>query len=393
MTALRETTRGAAATAAALVVMGLLAVCALACLHAPVNWPFAAVVLSAAFGGSASLTGSVEAGSVAANLAGTIDVMPLGITGAGALAFCVVFLRSWPGRLSALVPRAAGAAVVLAAGLAALAVAGDAAVTVPLPVGRAGGGVREALLTVRPDPTSTVLGGLVWLAVLVAVAAALSRLPYRRTVGTAVVVAPAAFVLAGLLVTVAAGIWRPAAAAAALLFGPNALLAALLTSFGAAPPTAVSPAGTTVPGAAGQAGWLLHDTAGSTAVRVAVVLAFVLLCAVALAAVPPEPGGSRRQRAGMRALVSGVALAVVLAGMATVAAGSLDLGLSVFVFQVRILSLTLPAATGWALLAGALCGGLAGFAGSLVADARRPSAEAGPGPAPVTVREHATERG
>jgi hypothetical protein len=370
MTNLREILRGAAAPVAAFALMGLLAAGALAWLDAPVTWSFIATVLAAAAGGPASLTGSLDTGGTTAVVHGTVGVLPLGVAAPGAVVFCVVLLGSLraPARTVAL--RAAGAAVAMAAVLVAVLAAGDGTVRTVVPVGNTGT-MRESLLVVRPDAGATVLGGLLAFAVLAGFCVLLVLLPYRRTVARVALLGPVVPAVIGLVVALAVAAQRPGVAGVAVLFGANAVLVAVLAGFGAPPPDALGgPLATPLRSNAGGHDWLLGGAVGPLAVRLAALAAFVLLCAALLAMVPPGPGGSRWRRAGLRGLAAGATLAVVLAGMSAAGAGSLELGVAVLVFDAQVLGLHLAPAIGWALLAGAVSGGLAGLVGSLVADAR-----------------------
>jgi len=157
----------------------------------------------------------------------------------------------------------------------------------------------------------------------------------------------------------------------AVLFGADAVLAAVLSGFGAGPPAVLGgPLATKLRGGDGGHAWLLGDSAGPVAVRMAALAAFLVLGAALLATVRPDAGTGRRPRAATRAAVAGGTLAVVLAATTAAAAGAVRLGVTVLFFDAQVLSLRVAPAVGWALLAGAVAGGLAGLVGSLVADVR-----------------------
>jgi len=406
MDILRNLGRGAAAALAAFAVMGSLAVVALSRLETPVTWSLVAAVLATAVGGSATLTGSLDTGLVPIALEGTIDVLPLGLSGPGALVFCAILAgpvraartvttngraaRTVPasGRAARTVPasgraartvatngraerpgpsagtasavRTAGAAVAAGAVLAAVVNAGSARVDLALPLGAA----PATGLVVRPDTSSTLTGGLLAVVLLGAGCGLVSRLRCRRAVAAVPLAAVGALVVVGLVVAVLLVPRNAALAGVALLFGANAVLMALLGGFGAPSTSLPSPLQT----AAGDHGWLL-GSAGPIAVRLVALGVLIVACAAPLAFAAPV-GGDRWHRAGLRAVVSGSVLAVVLAALTVVSAGSLALGVSVVVFRTQVLALHVGPAVGWALLAGAVAGGAAGFVGSLLADVR-----------------------
>jgi len=387
--------RGVVAAFAAFAVMALLAAGALAWLGAPVNWSFIATVLAAAMGGPASLTGSVDAGRMTAAVDGTVGVLPLGLAAPGALVFCAVLAGPARTTLRAVAVRAAGAAVATAAVLVAVLAAGDGRLRIALPVGNTGT-VRETLLVVRPDAGAAVLGGLIAFVVLVGFCVLRVLRPVGRIVARIALLGMIVPTLIGLVAALVVAAQRPPVAGVAVLFGANAVLVAVLTGFGAAPPAVLSgPVMTRLHGGHGGENWLLGGTAGSVAVRFAALVAFILLCAAVLAAVPPGPGTGRWQRAGLRSAAAGVTLTVVLAGMSAAGAGSVGLGVSVLFLNAQVLGLQVAPAVGWALLAGTVSGGLAGLVGSLVADARATPAAAPVEPAPQPLpraRDGAGER-
>ncbi|MEV6851383.1 hypothetical protein [Actinoplanes sp. NPDC051411] len=374
------------ATIAAFAVMGLLAAGALAALGAPVNWPFIATAVAAALGGPASLTGSLATGRVTASVHGTVGVLPLGLAVPAAVVFCVVLAGSARTPVRAVAVRAAGAAVTTTAVLVAVLAAGDGTLRIALPAGK-------TLLAVRPDAGATVLGAVFAFVLLAGFCALLALVPHGRIVaGIALLGTIVPTVIALVAALVAAG-HRPAVAGVALLFGVNAVLVAVLSGFGAAPPALTGPMTTRLHDSAGGQAWLLGDSAGPVAVRLGALAAFILLGAAVLAMVPPGAGGDRWRRAGRRAAVAGATLAAVLAGMSAAGGGSLELGLAVLFFNAPVLGLHVAPAVGWALLAGALSGGLAGLVGSLVADARARGLSRSPVEPTLPAWDEASERG
>ena len=366
MNTLRNALRGAAAVLAATVVTAGLAAAAIALLDLPFS--LLPAVLVAAVGGPASLTSSIDTGFLPVALQGTVDVVPLGIAGPGAVVFAVVLLGSLRTPLRALAVRTAGAAGTAVVVLAVLSTAKSTSIDIPLPLD----GTplpTEAQLVIQPDGGSAVFTGLLALLVLAAGCALLTRLPYRRTVAATALAGPVVLIAVGLAVAAVVATRQPALAGVALLFGANAVLLAVLAAFGASSLTSVGgPLAQVLDSVAGRDVWLLGGVAPGP-LRVAGVLMFVLVCTVALTLVTPEVG-NRWRRAGGQALVAGTVLAVVLAVTAMIGAGSLDLGVSLAVFRTPLLALRFEPAVGWALLAGVVTGGLAGLAGSLTADVR-----------------------
>jgi hypothetical protein len=391
--------RGAVAAVAAFGVMVLLAAGALAWLGAPVNWPFIATAVAAAVGGPASLTGSLDAGRVTAAVHGTVGVLPLGLAVPAAVVFGAVLVGSLRTSVRAVAVRAAGAAVTTAAVLVAVLAAGDGTLRIALPAGNTPT-VRETLLVVRPDAGAAILGALLTFALLVGFCVLLVVVPHGRIVAGIAMLGMIVPTIIGLVAALIVAGHQPAVAGVAVFFGVNAVLVAVLSGFGASPPVLTGPMTTRLHGSAGGQAWLLGDTAGSVAVRLVALAAFILLGAVLLAAVPPGSGGGRWRRAGLRSAVAGATLAVVLAGMSAAGGGSLELGLAVLFFNSPVFGLHVASAVGWALLAGAVSGGLAGLVGSLMADARARgvsgslAAPVEPAPQPVpSAWDRASERG
>jgi hypothetical protein len=216
---------------------------------------------------------------------------------------------------------------------------------------------------IRPETGDTMLGGLVALVALIGGCALLTVLPHRRVLVTAASAGPAVLVGAGLVLAAVAATQRPPAAGLAILYGPNLVLVALLAVFGAPSPLVLG----------GPLAARLSEHTGSppgTGPGALVLVLFVLVTAGLLATAPPGGDGSRLRRAGLRALIAGTVLAAVLAALSQAAGGELELGVQVLVFNVDVLAVTLAPAMGWAALAGAAGGGLAGFVGSLLADIR-----------------------
>jgi len=463
MTYVREILRGAAAVLAAFVVMGALTAAVLSLIGTSVTWPFIAAVLAAALGGSVSAAGSLDTGQLPAIMQGTVGIVPLGVALPGAVVFCVMLLGAAERSVRPLTLRAAGATATAGAFLAAVLTAGEATVRVSLPTGTTGT-MREALLVLRPDAASTVVGGSVALIALTGFCALLALLPSQPVMAQtaapprwgvpaekapagphqhvkaeaaaagperdgpaqAVSTGPARRVVArvasagsvrrvlarvalagaigpvavALVVAALVSTQRPEGAGVAVLFGVNAVLAAVLAGSGPSPIALGGPLSPPLQTAAGRHDWLVGGAAGPVAIRLAALAVLVLLCASLLATVRPGPGDSRWRRAGLRGLVAGATLALVLAAMAAAGAGELQLSVAVLRFRVPVLDLHLAAGAAAALLAGAVSGGLAGVLGSVVADAwaRFPKAAAGPGPAAApqplpSGRQRTSERG
>ncbi|WP_328471060.1 hypothetical protein OHA21_06250 [Actinoplanes sp. NBC_00393] len=345
--------RGAAAALGATMAMAVLAVAALATAGLPVTWPFVATVLAAAFGGPATLTGSLDAGAMGAVLHGTVDIAPLALSAVGALIFSVTLQGHVGTPMPVYARRVLGAAAMLLIVLAAVVAAPDATMAVTVPAGPASAS-QDAQLVIRPDTGATLISGLLGFTVLTGGGALLTLLPHRRIAARAALTGLATPIAAGVAIAAVVATQRPSLAGVALLFGGNAAMLAGPSSITLGGPLAdrLDP------------NYQLPDAAaGALAVP-------LILAAFVLATVPPGDG-NRWQRAGRRALVAGAVLAVVFAALSLAGAGRLSLGLMVLILNAELLTVQLVPAIGWAALAGAAGGGLAGLLGSLMADMRR----------------------
>jgi hypothetical protein len=314
---------------------------------------------------------------VAAAVHGVVDVVPLGVAGPGALAFGLVFLIAGrPSAVRTLALRSVGAVAIALAALVVVAASGPATVRVT-PAGRA------LSLTVRPDVASTVVGGIVAMAAVLAVCWALAAAWHRRDLRPAAAVAAcggAVVALLGVAAAAALAAARPGVAAVALLAGPNI---ANGPSIAAGPASGAGPRfpGTALNVPAGLSGpW-------TTSLRVAAILALALVCTIVVTLVERRlpATGSRWRRAGLRAATGGVALALALVAIAVAARVSVQMRVSVLFFEVPALALELKPSLLGALAAGLVGGAFAGLVGSLIADVvRRPTGAAARSPVPVT---------
>ncbi|RPF39839.1 hypothetical protein EDD96_3589 [Streptomyces sp. Ag109_G2-6] len=352
-----------------------------------------AAVVAAAVGGSLTATGEVSALGLAADGGGAVDLRPLGVALVGALVLGSVFLRGLggprgrPGGVEVAVRAAVVGALFLVVAVG-LAWAGHGAVAldgasprVVLPgIGDVGGLLRPRVrVGFAVDAGPSVPGAGVWVAVVLAVALLASR--HGPAAAWAARLRPAvSSVLAMLVVAVVAGAavagWAAAqdgrpgrAAGAALLGAPNGSWTGLLL-------------GLSVPvrgRAAGELGRLLPPLSRGEPVTVArlaeydgrawllVAGAGVLLLYAGVRAAVRSPGRGVAACAARLGGVTGVALAglVWLTGMSVDVPG--------------VAAVELRGDAGYALLAGAVWGALAGGTGALLTRGGQDPAAPAPG--------------
>jgi hypothetical protein len=383
---MREVVRGMSAVAAAYVAMGVVAATGLLLLGADGAFRLTIAAVTMAGGGRIDVTGELpQAQRLGASLHGGLGVMPLGVSLAGALVL-VFALRRPAASLRALVVRLATAAVAFPAVLALSASEGRGRLAlgrpcVHGPYGLSGCATDDRALAggltldYHSDLGRTLLGGLVWVLVVLALVALLQCRPDARHVRlpaalswirpsvsvSATVVLGAALVVeaVGLLVAIVHG---PKVAGAAVLLAPNAAFAA----FGAGIGVPWSAARST-PGVAQDIslagigpGWLLP---------VAFSVTVLLVIGVLTAARSPVPPGVAWRR--VRAARLGLPLGVLSAGMTAVAGASAHLGVSVFGFAVTVIGLRCGGDILVALALGSAAGAIAGITGCLLLDLRR----------------------
>lgn len=382
---MREVARALSAVAAAYAAMGVTAAAGLLLLGADgadgVGRLTMATVTMAG-GGRVGATGELPQAPArlpAASLHAAVDVMPLGVSLAGALVL-VIALRRPAASLSALLVRLATVAVTFPIVLTLAAFAGHGRLALGRPCVRGPYGLSgcaddgRALangitLDYHADAGRTLLGGLVWVLVMLALVALLQcrpdarhiRLPaalswIRTAVSVSASVIPCAATAACLLVAVGHG---PKVAGAAVLLAPNAAFAAFGVGIGvpwsAARSTPAGSQDTSLAGIAHGSAWLLP---------VAFSVTVLLVIGVLTAARTPVPAGAawRRLRAGRLGLPVGI----LSAGMTAAAGASAHLGVSVFGFAITVLGLRCGGDILVALALGSAAGAVAGVTGALL---------------------------
>jgi hypothetical protein len=374
----RDICRGLAAAAGALLVMAGTAAAGLLLLDADrggrLDRLTAAVVAMAA--GAPADIGLTPAGGLPIAVQGRIQVLPLGVSLAGAVVLGALLLRR--GR-SGLLVRGASAAVACTAGLGAVAVAARGTLTLPSGTGRAaGGGVGacssgtrttfagtsvdklEAGFSAAVGPTvagaavgTLAVVGLCWLAVRFPAVAGTLRAARWPVGGAAAVCVLAAWAFGG-----------PAVAGGVLLTLPLVVCGVLLLGLGV--PWSFS--------ADGALSCIVDGGWSPPGRGVFVVLSGVVLlaCAVVVAARTgrDRAGGPLRRAAGL-ALSLAPVTAAVLAVLTLLSRASVELGVRAFIIAVPVLDVRLAASPWGALVAGLGAGATAGFAASLLVDAFR----------------------
>ncbi len=365
---MREAGRGLLAAAAALLAMAGVAAAGLALLGAGRFGGLGALTAAAvalAAGGSAE-AGATPAGGLPIAVRGGLEVLPLGVSLAGAVVLGSLLLRR---REAGVLVRGAVAAVALSVGLAVIALFARGTLTMPdgVTAGGAGGCGRAAgparlPLSGRFDAGFSVAVGP---AVVGAVAGALAVVGVcwlvTRFTAVATGLRAARWPAAGLAVlglTVAWAFGGAAAAGGVLLALPQLVCGAVLLGLGV--PWTIS--------SSGVLSCALPTAPVPTGGPLLGLSAVVLLgWGLALAAGRRRPGGPLRRAAaftGWFAPATGAVLAVVtLLSRISVDVTVGAFGLSLPVFAVRVTANPLLA-----VVAGLAGGAVAGFAGSLLAD-------------------------
>jgi hypothetical protein len=365
---MREVGRGLLAAAAALLAMAGVAVAGLALLGAGRFGgfgPLTAAAVALAAGGSAE-AGAVPAGGLPVTVRGGLEVMPLGISLAGAVVLGALLLRH---REAGLLVRGAVAAGALSAGLAVIALLARGALAMPDGAaaggagscGRAAGPARLPLsgrfdagfsVAVGPVVAGAVAGSLV----VVGACWLVTRFPSVATALRA-----ARWPVAGLAVLGVAAAWifgGTAAAGGVLLALPQLVCGAVLLGLGV--PWTIS--------SSGAFSCALHAVPVSPGGPLLGLSAVVLLgWGVALAAGHRRAGGPLRRAAaftGWFAPATGAVLAVV----ALLSRISVDVTVGAFGLSLPVFAARSAANPLLAVVAGLAGGAVAGFAGSLLAD-------------------------
>ncbi|MDX3192670.1 hypothetical protein PV458_30050 [Streptomyces sp. MN03-5084-2B] len=352
---MREAVRGLVAAAAALLAMVVVAAAGLALLGAGAPGALTAAVVALATGGTAEVA-AVPAAGLPVTVRGSLHVLPLGVSAAGAAVLAWLLLR---GGANGLLVRGAAAAVALPAGLGAFAVAARG--TLPLPDGVAAGGcgpsarlpfsgALDAGFSVAAGPA--MAGALAGTLAVLGACWAATRFPARA--GS---VRAAGWLAGGLTVlglTLAWGFGGPAAAGAALLALPQLVAGVLALGLGVpwtVTTTGVLPCAPDLsPG--GPASW--------------VAIVVLLACGVAVRSRRP---GTPLRRAVASAVRLAPATGAVLAVATVLSRISVDVSVGAFGFSLPVFGARLTANPLLALVAGLAGGVAAGFAGSLLADA------------------------
>ncbi|MDT7801925.1 MAG: hypothetical protein QOI78_5358 [Actinomycetota bacterium] len=354
---MRDVRRGLGAAAAALLVMAGLALAALLLLGAGRFGDLTALtatVVALAVGGSADVV-AVPSGALPITVHGVVDVMPLGVSLAGAVVLGALVLRH--GR-DGLAVRATTAAVAATAGLAAISLPAKGNLALRLPGGSGGasacgpgtgvasrlGGAVDAGFSAAFLPTAAAAA--VWALVVAGACALAVRFP---AVVPGLRVAATVFGLVTAGCALVAGVFGGAAAAGAVLLAlPQAVSGALVLGLGV-PWTVTS---------GGLLSCAVHGIEPFPPGGAWIWVPVVVLTACAVVAARSGRGGSLR-RAGVFAGVTGGVLAVVT----LLSRVSVDLGVTAFGLSIPVLDARLSANPLLALAAGAV----AGFAGGLLA--------------------------
>ena len=393
---LRDMSRGAGASVAALAAMAAVAAAGLLLLDADRLGGLATqtvAVLVLAAGGSVEIEAILS--GLPVGLRGFVEVMPLGVSLVGALVLGALLVRG--GRVGLLV-RGATAVAVLLAGIAVVSLSVRGTITLRLPqiaptaasgstarscpegapLGGLGGlgGLGDAVgafdvgLSVAIGPT--MVAATCWTVAVVAACWVVTRV--RSVARAARAAASSIGALTVLLVAGAWVLWGSSAGGGVLLGSPLALSAALLTGLG-------------VP-------WTLHreeilacllDGTGSllgsgliapggplTWVALALLLGIGI---VGARAVPPTGGPMRRALGAAAALAPVMSLVLTILALATRI--SVDLGVAVRGFVQPVLDVSLHTDLWTAAGTGLVAGAVAGFTGSLLVTGTRSMASVG----------------
>lgn len=355
---MREAGRGVLAAAAALLAMTVVAAAGLALLGAGDLGALTAAAVALAVGGSADV-GAVPAAGLPVAMRGSLHVLPLGVSLAGAAVLGGVLLRHRGGRLLA---RGTAAAVAFPLGLGAFAVTAQGKLALPGGVasggcGPSGGssrlplpGALDAGFSVAAGPA--MLGAVVWTSLVLGGCWVIARFP-SRTRGVRAVGWPASGSTVGCLI-LAWAFGGPTAAGAVLLFLPQLVAGVLLLGLG-------------VPWTVTTTGLLPCAPALSPGGPASWVAAGVLLaCGVAVRSRRP---GTPWHRAVASAVRFAPATGAVLAVVTLLSRVSVDVTVGAFGLSLPVFTARLAANPLLALVAGLAGGAVAGFAGSLLADA------------------------
>ncbi|MGV9361055.1 streptophobe family protein [Amycolatopsis sp. NPDC003731] len=352
---MREAGRGVLAAAAALLAMTVVAAAGLALLGAGDLGALTAAAVALAVGGSADV-GAVPAAGLPVAVRGSLHVLPLGVSLAGAAVLGGVLLRHRGGRLLA---RGTAAAVAFPLGLGAFAVTAQGKLALPDGVASGGCGASSRLplpgaldagFSVAVGPA--MLGAVVWMSLVLGGCWVVDRFP-SRTRGVRTVGWPAGGSTVGCLI-LAWAFGGPTAAGAVLLFLPQLVAGVLLLGLGV--PWTVTTTGllpcapALSPG--GPASW------GAAGV--------LLACGVAVRSRRP---GTPWHRAVASAVRFAPATGAVLAVVTLLSRVSVDVTVGAFGLSLPVFAARLAANPLLALVAGLAGGAVAGFAGSLLADA------------------------
>ncbi|WP_033263488.1 hypothetical protein [Amycolatopsis vancoresmycina] len=354
---MREAGRGLLAAAAAVLAMTAVAAAGLALLGARDPGALTAAVVTLAVGGPAEVAAVPAAGFPVA-VRGSLHVLPLGVSLAGAVVLGRLLLRR---REGGLLVRGAAAAVALPLGVGAIALAAHGKLALPEGVAtggcaRSGGsprlpvsGALDAGFSVSAGPA--MAGAVAGTVLVLGACWGIARYPApTRTVRA---VGWLAGGVTALCLTLAWAAGGPAAAGAVLLALPQLVSGVLLLGLGV--PWTVTTSGL-LPCAP-------HLTPGGPAAWVAAVV--LLACGIAVRSRRP---GSPVRRAVASAVRFGPAAGAVLAVVALLSRVSADVTVGAFGLSLPVFSARLAADPLLALVAGLAGGAVAGFAGSLLAD-------------------------
>lgn len=408
---------GAAAGLASLVVMAAVSALAFAQLDAGSLPAMTAATVALAVGGSVNLStpDAARAGELGAGLHGTLDLMPLGVTLVGAVVLVVVFLAPMRQRTTTpaeLVVRAGAATGTVLAFLTVAAVVTRGRLPLSA-LGLGGGGdppageLRERLGgdrrrnpdlgglgrggADRPgaaeftiDVPSTVVAGLLWVLVVLAVGwVAARRAPLPTGWEWAQRIRPALSATVTVLLVLTsigtatglalAALGRGGPLTAGLVFGASTGVLVVL-ALGIGVPWSASAGGSIadllpadrVP--RGELSLVQLSDWGLWWLPTAFAGVTLLVCGVLAAVRDPRTGEPRLRRAVSAGARLGVVLAMVLAVSTLLAGISVDIGISVFGTEFTSAELDLRANVPLALGLGLAGGAVAGFVGYLLRD-------------------------
>ena len=348
----RDALEGLAAAAAAVLTMTGTAVAGLLLLdagRAGELGPLTAAAVALALGAAADVN-AAGAGGLPVAVEGTVEVMPLGVSLAGAVVLGVLLLRRGSRGLPV---RSVVAVVAVPASAAVTARLARGTVTLHLPRRQE---ALEAGFSVATGPAVVAAG--TWVLTVVAVCWLAVRFP-----GVAAALRGLLWALGGLTAgcLLAAGVFGGAGAAGAVVLAlPLAVCGALLLGFG-------------VPWTVRSDGVLSRvlDTTAPVPPRPVLMMVAgtaLLACACVAALRAGRPGGRWRRAAGLAVRLA-PAVAAVLVAVSLLGRMSVRLGADAYGFSLPLLNADLAAAPLLAGGAGLVAGAVAGFAASLLADA------------------------